>query len=172
MKKNITLQHTDTMAKFHLPRYAQIPNVGLYLEQTTKYINQAAAPLGCAELTGSMVSNYVKKGIVSRPQKKLYDADLIAHLMVITLLKNILSIEEIHTLFCMQEGVYSNETAYDYFCAELENMLLYVFGLREELARVGVTESEEKTILRSAIISLSHRIYLHHCFRSAQEAGL
>ena len=111
-----------------------------------------------------MVSNYVKKGIVSRPQKKLYDADLIAHLMVITLLKNILAIEEIHMLFRMQEGVYSNETAYDYFCAELENMLLHVFGLRREPEHVGVTQSGEKTVLRSAIISLSHRIYLHHCF--------
>ena len=166
MNKILNLQHADAMKHFRLPRYAQIPTVGLYLEQTTKYINQAVSPLGCAELTGSMVSNYVKKGIVSRPQKKLYDEDLIAHLMVITLLKNILSIEEIHTLFCMQEGVYSNEMAYDYFCAELENMLLYVFGLREELAHIGVTESAEKAVLRSAIISLSHRIYLHHCFRA------
>lgn len=168
MNKILNLQHADAMKHFRLPRYAQIPTVGLYLEQTTKYINQAVSPLGCAELTGSMVSNYVKKGIVSRPQKKLYDEDLIAHLMVITLLKNILSIEEIHTLFCMQEGVYSNEMAYDYFCAELENMLLYVFGLREELAHIGVTESAEKAVLRSAIISLSHRIYLHHCFRSVE----
>lgn len=166
MEKKIILQHTDVVRAFRLPHYAQIPTVGLYLEQTTKYINQAVAPLGCAELTGSMVSNYVKKGIVSRPQKKLYDADLIAHLMVITLLKNILAIEEIHTLFRMQEGVYSNETAYDYFCAELENMLLHVFGLREAPVHIGVTESGEKAVLRSAIISLSHRIYLHHCFRA------
>ena len=59
----------------HLPRYAEIPNVGLYLEQVTKYINGYVAPLGCLELTTSMVSNYVKKGIIPKPIKKQYYAE-------------------------------------------------------------------------------------------------
>ena len=36
----------ETMKTFRLPRYGQLPNMGLYLEQTTKYINQCLAPLG------------------------------------------------------------------------------------------------------------------------------
>ena len=40
----------DSIREFHLPRYDQIPDVGLYLEQTTKYINGYLAPLGCMEL--------------------------------------------------------------------------------------------------------------------------
>ena len=47
---------------FRLPRYAQIPDVGLYLEQVVRYVNTHLAPLGEPELTSSMVSNYVKQG--------------------------------------------------------------------------------------------------------------
>ena len=61
---------TADIAAFRLPRYAQIPEVGLYLEQVVRYINARLAPLGEPELTGSMVSNYVKKGIISHPVKK------------------------------------------------------------------------------------------------------
>ena len=70
----------DSIREFHLPRYDQIPDVGLYLEQTTKYINGYLAPLGCMELTASMVSNYVKKGLIPAPVKKQYSAQHIAYL--------------------------------------------------------------------------------------------
>lgn len=63
---------------FHLPLYREIPNVGLYLEQTVKYINECLKPLGCIKVTPSMISNYVKKGYVTSPLKKQYDATQIA----------------------------------------------------------------------------------------------
>ena len=44
----------ESIRGLRLPRYAEIPTVGLYLEQTIKYINSYLAPLGCLELTGSM----------------------------------------------------------------------------------------------------------------------
>ena len=34
-----------TVRRFRLPRYQEIPTVGLYLEQTTKYISQYLDPL-------------------------------------------------------------------------------------------------------------------------------
>ena len=43
---------TADIAAFRLPRYAQIPEVGLYLEQVVRYINAQLAPLGEPELTG------------------------------------------------------------------------------------------------------------------------
>ena len=42
---------------FRMPRYRELPDMGLYLEQTVKYINNVLQPLGGTELTGSMVSN-------------------------------------------------------------------------------------------------------------------
>ena len=56
-----------SVSDFRLPRYAELPNMGLYLEQVVRYINGFLLGVGCAEITLSMVSNYVKKGIVSPP---------------------------------------------------------------------------------------------------------
>lgn len=160
---------TDSIQALQLPKYAQLPDVGLYLEQTTQYINSYLAPLGCMEITSSMISNYVKKGLITNPVKKQYYADQIAHLICITILKNVLSLEHINALFLLQQQTYTNEVAYDYFCMELENVLFYQFGLKESLDRIGSTFSTVKQMLRSAIIAVSHIIYLNHCFHALED---
>ena len=158
----------QALATFHLPRWNEIPNVGFYLEQTTQYINGVLAPLGCMEITSSMISNYVKKGLITSPSRKLYCADQIAHLICITILKSVLSLENIGQLFALQRLVYTDQVAYDYFCAELENVLFYQFDLKDTVEHIGVTSSTEKTMLRSAIIAVSHIIYLNNCFENLQ----
>ena len=157
-------QMADSIRDFRLPRYHELPDVGLYLEQTVQYINQCIAPLGCAPITGSMVSNYVKKEVFPGPLKKQYHAQQIAHLIAVTLMKNVLSLENIYKLFRMQKGVYTDQVAYDYFCSELENMLFYSFEIHDEIEDIGVTVSDEKMMLRGVIIALSHMIHLNYCF--------
>ena len=168
---NTEMKHrlAEPVRDFRLPRYSEIPNVGLYLEQTTKYINGFLAPLGCMEVTASMISNYVKKGLVANPVKKQYFRGQIAHLICITLLKSVLSLENINDLFLRQKQVYTDETAYDYFCMELENILFFQFGLKDEVENIGVTSSLEKEMLQSAIIAVSHIIYLNTCFQILRE---
>jgi len=160
-----------TIEKFRLPRYQEIPDVGLYLDQTVKYVNRYLAPLGCMEITTSMVSNYVKKGYISNPVHKQYDADQIAYLFFITVAKSVLAMENIARLFDMQKKTYSSRVAYDFFCQELENMLQYTFGLKEELDVVGTPEerTEAKTMLRSTITAVTHIIYLSSRFDSMVE---
>lgn len=156
----------DPIRDFHLPRYRELPDVGLYLEQTVQYVNQCIAPLDCGQITGSMVSNYVKKGVFAGPIKKQYYVEQIAHLMVIAIMKNVLSLENIHKLFCMQKGVYTDQVAYDYFCCELENMLLHIYGVKDAAEDIGSTVSDEKMMLRGVIISVCHMIHLNSCFRA------
>lgn len=152
--------------QFRMPRYREIPDVGLYLDQTVKYINRFLTPLGCMEITSSMVSNYVKKGYISNPVKKQYDAEQIAYLFFISVAKSVLSMDNIARLFAMQKRMYDAETAYDFFCDELENMLQFTFGLKEKIDEVGTPEdrSETKTMLRSTIIAVTHIIYLSSRF--------
>lgn len=155
----------DSVSTFHLPRYSELPDMGLYLEQVTTYLNQIFAPLGCIELTGSMIRNYVKKGLIANPVQKRYYADQLAHLIAIALLKNVLPLENIQTLFLHQRAVYSSQVAYDYLGMELENMLFIIFGLKDTVDEIGTTSSVEKEMLRSAIIALSNIIYLNACFQ-------
>ena len=155
--------------EFRMPRYHDLPNVGLYLDQTVKYINGYLAPLGCMEITTSMVSNYVKKGYISSPVRKQYSAEQIAYLFGIAVLKNVISMDNIARMFQMQRSAYSAQVAYDYFCEELENVLRYTFGLKEEVDEVGVTNTVTKDMLRSVIIAVSHVTYLNSRFDELED---
>ena len=152
----------ESVRGLRLPRYAEIPTVGLYLEQTIKYINSYLAPLGCLELTGSMVSNYVKKGLIPAPVKKQYFPEQISYLFFVALAKNLTSMENIDLLISVQRATYTLPVAYDYMCGELENMLFYFFGLKDRPEEVGETDSDEKNLLRGLIMSAANVIYLNN----------
>ena len=169
--ENIKENFAEKISDFRLPRYAELPSVGLYLEQVTKYINGYITPLGLAEITSSMVSNYVKKGVIPAPVKKQYYAEQIAHLVFVTIGKTVLSMENISQLFAMQKLVYDVPTAYDYFCCEFENILRYISGIKDNLDIIGQTDTDEKDMLRSVIIAVSHVIFVNNCFETKKAAS-
>ncbi len=169
MKESIKQQMAESIKQFRMPRYEELPNEGLYLEQTTQYINHALAPLGCMTITSSMISNYVKKGIIAPPIKKLYYAEQIAYLFYIAIAKNVLSLEHIIALREMQEKSYPKEIAYNYLCEELENVLFHVFGLKDKIDDIGRTKSDEKMLFREVIIAASNSIHLTSCFNALQD---
>ena len=154
----------EAVTAFGLPEYEKIPTVGLYLEQVTRYINECLAPLGSIDVTTSMVSNYVKKGLIKRPEKKLYDAEQIAYLFFIVFAKQVLSMEQIAAIISMQKKTYTIERAYAYFSWELHNVLNYIFGNSDTLEEYSKNNTAQKEILRSIIVSVSHMIYLNYRF--------
>jgi hypothetical protein len=154
----------DSVIGFQLPRYHEIPNVGLYLEQTTKYIEEYLEPFHDLSITGSMISNYVKKGLIANPIKKQYYRDQIAYLMFTAFAKSVLSLDNVDKLFRMHKKVYTPEKAYNYFCDEFENVLQYVFSVKDTLDNVGTDITDEKLILRNTIITICHKLYLDQCF--------
>ena len=164
MEKNTKSRMAEPIRGFRLPRYAEIPTVGLYLEQTIRYINAHLAPLGCMELTGSMISNYVKKGLIPAPVKKQYFPEQISYLFFVAVAKNLMTMEHIDLLISVQRNSYTLPVAYDYMCLELENQLFHRFGLKADLEDIGITESEEKELLRGLISAAAEVIYLNSYF--------
>ena len=171
MNEILKQQMAENIQKFHMPRYHELPNQGLYLEQTTQYMNHVLDPLSCMTITSSMISNYVKKGIIAPPIKKLYYAEQIAYLFYIVIAKNVLSLEHIVALREMQEKSYPKEIAYDYLCEELENVLFHVFGLKDKIDDIGRTKSDEKALFREVIIAASNSIHLTSCFNAIQNSN-
>ena len=55
---------------FRLPTYTEIPDVGLFLDQVSKYISMSLYPLGNITCTSSMIANYVKKSLIRNPIRK------------------------------------------------------------------------------------------------------
>ena len=97
---------------FKLPRYQEIPDMGLYLDQTAKYMADSLAPLQSISITPSMISNYVEQGLLEKPVRKLYHREQIAYLFFIATAKTVLSLEDIQILIQLQRRTYSTETAY------------------------------------------------------------
>ena len=104
MKQELNRRVAACAAGFALPRYSDLPQVGLYLDQTVQFINGYFRDFPGVELTPSMVSNYVKKGIISHPVKKKYTREQLASLMYIAVSKTVLSMENIDALFQMQRA--------------------------------------------------------------------
>lgn len=160
-----------TVRNFSLPRYNEIPNVGLYLEQVTKYINDVLAPLGAFSLTTSMISNYVKKGLIANPVKKLYNRDQIAYLLFIAITKSVLSLDALNGFIALQQRTYTVERAYNYFAAEFENLLFFTFELKDTMDEVGQDNTAERRLLYSCIVAVVQKVYLEKSLEAiAREA--
>ena len=158
MNEEIKKEISESIRGFRLPRYREIPDVGLFLEQVSKYLLQNLSPLQNISI------NYVKMDLIRNPVKKQYDREQIARLLFITVTKTVLSLEDIRLLCELQRETYPDERAYDYFCDELENMLYAVFGLKEEPEEVGIDSTDEKILLRSTIIAVAYKVYIDKCF--------
>ena len=173
MKQELKRRVTACAAGFALPRYSELPQVGLYLDQTVQYVNGYFRSFPGVELTPSMVSNYVKKGVISHPIRKKYTREQLASLMYIAVTKTVLSLENIEILFRMQREHCTAAQAYDYFCEEMENCLPYVFGTCGTIRDLAADADDEKLLLRSTILSAANKMYLD-CFFAAsrQEAAL
>ena len=159
----------EAIEGFRLPRYAQIPDVGLYLEQVVRYVNTHLAPLGEPELTSSMVSNYVKQGLISSPIKKSYTAEHLARLLFIAVVKPVVPLEGLRMMFSIQGDNYTLPTAYDYFCDEFENMLGAAFGLAPAREGLGETQSDAKDLLRNTIVATVNKVYLDRYLEEYQK---
>ncbi len=159
----------DSVLRFSLPAYVDIPDVGLFLDQVCRYINAFLEPLPGFGLTTSMISNYVKKGLISNPVKKQYGREQIAYLFFIAVVKSVLSMEDLQLLIRLQQMTYPAQRAYDYFRLELRNVLEYVFEQKEEMDAVGAEASREKAILRNAIIAVAHKVYLNQMLTVAAD---
>lgn len=160
MNNEIQKQVASTVQDFRLPRYNEIPNVGLYLEQAAKYISEYLEPLGEYALTGSMISNYVKKGLVDNPVKKQYNRDQIAYLFFIAVAKTVLSLDALTGFIQLQKQTYPLEIAYDYFCRQLEGLLKFSFELTDTIDSGDTESTAPKRLLYSCIVAVTQKIYL------------
>lgn len=121
MKKKNEETKKFNLKEFILPKYNEIPDVGLYLEQVVKYINSYFLDYEDMYITPSMLTNYVKHKIVSKVSKKTYSRDQIAHFIFIAMTKNILSLNNISKVFEVKDNEF--EKFYDYFIDILINYL-------------------------------------------------
>ena len=169
MDPNTRSRIAASIDAFRLPAYQEIPDVGLYLEQTAKYISDYLAPVQDMPVTGSMISNYVKKGLIAKPVRKQYSREQIAQLIFIAVAKMVLSMDDVHLMLSIQRQTYPSQIAYDYFRTELRQVMHCVFSRESELSALEADAPDQKVMLRNTIIALAHKIYLDKLFAVIRE---
>ena len=119
-----------------LPRWKQLPEIALYMDQVLLVLGGVLAPLSTEQnpmVTATMINNYVKMKLTPPPEKKKYSREHLAWFLMICLLKKVFSMQEIAALMQQLLADGPLETGYDRFCQELELRLRQPAG--EDLAQ-------------------------------------
>lgn len=103
----------------HLPRWEELPDFNLYMDQVLSLLNGWLEPLNFEKdkgiLTSGMINNYVKNSIVKAPVKKHYKRYHLAYLLVVACMKRCFSLSEIAGLIRIYSDIEDpNRIAKDY----------------------------------------------------------
>lgn len=112
------------LTDFVLPSYDALPEIDLYMDQVTGYLNKLLCRVCRSEdgtpLTPNRINNYVKGGHIDRPVQKKYNRDRIAMLYMLCCTKQNLTIPEASALLGMLREE-STAALYEKFKALQEN---------------------------------------------------
>ena len=153
---------------FHIPRWNELPNIDLYLDQVVNLINTTLSPYiflnndkkkeNVQILTKTMINNYVKNNLIEAPEKKLYSKIQLAKLFVICILKQVYSMQDISTLISISLENTTADEKYDTFCDLFEECLNCTFNQKEFVDN----NSENTHLLRYVLLSCSYKIYVQN----------
>ncbi len=100
--QELLLYLLDTVDKIDLIDPSDIPNIDLYMDQVTTYMNEHLnASRRHSEdkiLTKTMINNYAKNNLLPPPEKKKYSREHIMLLIFIYCYKGILSLQDIQSI--------------------------------------------------------------------------
>lgn len=100
--KNILKSILDNMSRIDYIKPEDIPNIPLYMDQVTTFMDSQLASSKRYEddkiLTKTMINNYAKNSLIPPPVKKKYSKEHLLMLIFVYYFKSILSISDIQTL--------------------------------------------------------------------------
>ena len=151
---------------FRLPRWNELPELELYLEQVVAVLKEYLEPFYIDKdekiITKTMINNYVKFGVIKPPINKKYNKSHIAYLIVVCLVKKLYSIQDIKALIRLALGVSRIESSYDMFCTMLEKHIECTF------ANIAYIDEEElgrgRRLVKNVAGSLASKLYVEKNF--------
>ncbi len=157
--------YTKEILEFHLPRFDELPNIDLYMDQVLSTIENSLNIFSSESdeniITKSMINNYVKQNVIEKPCKKHYKKMHVSYLIIISVLKRVLSISEISKIINNQDC--GAEEFYNMFCYELERSLKDTFLDKiscEENQNELIKDNVHNKILVASIRTFSNKVYV------------
>ena len=108
-----------------LPEWEALPEIELYMDQVITLMSKYFGKFSTKDeplLTPSMINNYVKMGVIARPEGKKYGREQLAMLTMLVVLKQANSIEDVARLMNAEDGAGVREV-YAAFCGYLIDSL-------------------------------------------------
>ena len=112
------IKKINELENINLPSWDSLPNDGIYKEELLRYLNEILRPLHVVEknlISSSMVNNYVKLGYIDKPEKKKYYRSSIAQLVVISIFKQVISIEDLAKGIDIEMSTFGLKDVYENF---------------------------------------------------------
>lgn len=166
---NIKLNVSEEIENFHLPRWNELPNVDLYLDQVVCLLENYLSDYIKEDnekndkfITKSMINNYVKHNVIKPPINKKYNKEHLAYLFVIFILKQVYSIDDIKKLISLAIKTSPANQSYDLFCCEIEKAIKLTFIGENYIDHNKL--SQEQYLLRNVVQSFANQLYVKKVF--------
>ncbi len=154
---------------FHLPRWKELPNIDLYIDQLVTLLEQYLngyikddSEKDDKIITKTMINNYVKHNVIKAPINKKYNREHMSTLFVVFILKQVYSINDIKKLIHLALETSTIEQAYDRFCSEVEKAIRIVFAEKHYIKSNKLTQ--EQYILRNVVQSFANKLYVQKVY--------
>ncbi len=176
-------QYKDNVV-LNLIKWDDIPDINLYSEQVVQIINESLSgniifgkevDFTSSFITSAMINYYVKREMIEAPKNKKYSRVQIAKLIVISLLKQIYTTDEIIRFLDITYKAAPIERAYISFSILMAEGIKSVFLERESINNKDfdiekiredfkkerfVIRTEEQHLLKNVTLSIANKIYV------------
>lgn len=149
----------ELLESFKTPQYEELPDIDLYMDQVLTYIKKHLPPVKEHDkdiLTGSMINNYVKDGVIKNPKDKKYDKEAMASLIMVATLKRVLPISDVKQIISGN----SVERLYQIYQEQLKSV---ISGIVSENTWSSKAEQVDLTQVALALsVDAAMKSYLAH----------
>lgn len=153
---------TERLRGYSPPAWEELPDLGLYMDQIITYLERQCRALHGDKqriITPAMINNYVKCGLVIRPKGKKYNREQLAQLMMLCMLKQAVSLEDLGLLMQARDPD-SLEALYRTFCATQSKAVQDLVKMLPQLSP-----------LACAVQASSYQLLCEEFLREKEDAG-
>ncbi len=146
------LDWAKSIREYEPVEWERLPELDLYMDQVITLMDKQLAPFssnGERLLTSSMINNYVKDGVLPRPESKKYSRDHLAMLLMICMLKSVLSLPEINAILQGMTSEHGIQELYPTYCG------IQGRALQETAARIDAAGEEDPAALFQLAMTLA-----------------
>ena len=143
---------TEAISAYTPMEWERLPELDLYMDQVITLMDKLLSPFshdGDRLLTSSMINNYVKDGVLPRPEAKKYSRQHLAMLMMICMLKSVLTLPETHAILEGMRAGNGVEELYPVFSS------IHQRAMQETAQRIGEARNQEAAALYQLAMTMA-----------------